>query len=74
MQTSPLETEWERAAVKELTDILNSLCHGGFTSADDFCSRLKLAHESMAIFWGMERLEQQRQWQERVRKFERGEL
>jgi hypothetical protein len=39
----PLSEPWQRAAMKEVTDIAHLLCHGMIEDYQDFCDRLDVA-------------------------------
>jgi hypothetical protein len=74
MQTNPLESEWERAAVKELTDMLSHLCHGSFTSPEDFCNRMDLSARSLRSLYDCSQLEQLKRWRQRLGEWTGGDM
>lgn len=44
----PLSLPWERAAVKEISEILDHLGHGRFDSPYDFAERLRQTADAIA--------------------------
>lgn len=44
----PLSLPWERAAVKELSEIFDHLAHGRFESPYDFAERLRQTADSVS--------------------------
>lgn len=47
MSNPPLTTEWERAAIKELCDVVHLLTHGMFDSPEDLRDRLHQAGDNI---------------------------
>lgn len=69
----PLDLDWEKAAVKELSDIMNMLCHGSFVSPDDFCNRVDNLNRAIRTVWGEAQptaRERIIKWRAQLKKFE----
>lgn len=72
----PLDEDWEKAAIKDLVDIMQWLCHGSFANADDFCERMAGSTRAIKSVWGRgeptarERLAE---WRGRLEEFEQSQ-
>lgn len=73
LPSQPLDQEWEKAAAKDLIEILHWLAHGSFVSADDLCERLRQCEEAIRSIYGnpINYRERHAEWRERLAAFER---